>query len=729
MIPKKPFFPKTDTIGPGKKARGQLSALCIAVALAGASAPAFGAESPIDVDADDLKIDNKTQDMVASGNVIIQQKGVFKLQADEARYQGEENIISAKGAIKLTHHGDTFLSERILLNLAQSKGTMENVTIDMKGDGGRGGAKKVVLDSDKELTMTDGWYTNCDCKTPPWRLAANKITVDQDANSVEARDMKLYIGNVPVAYFPWWKHPLRPERKSGLLRPDIRISGGNGMEVEVPYYWNIAPNRDLTVALRGISLRGVMGKAEYRYLGLGYAGEFKTNQIYDTQEKQYRGLTTFTHEHRIAGWDLTAEGAYSKSRDFINDFDQDLVEDSSRRLESRLSMERQWLRKDGYLDAQTGMLWYQDLEKTNDDFTIQSLPYISVSDNRPLSQKADGRLWRLQSDVRVDSFYQSSGDASQRLDLAPTVVYNKPLHVGNFSARAGVRETAYLIQGDPNQTGLNQEGNQHRESSTVSFRLDTKLEKLLANNRQHTIEPSIEYVINASTSQSQLPNYDSTLRSFSTSNLFTNDQYSGVDRISNGQWLSYGVTSRLISLVPENDLMETATFSIGQRWAPSSDQEYQNDHAFSDVVSGLELDFVGGWSMQASNRYNPHEQEIANTDVTLSYVRANSDKLSLGYHFNQPSLFALAEDGSSRFEDFTLSSLFHLNDKWSYTQEAGYSLENKQMKSWESRLEYEESCWSLGFKLGNKLSADVEDHDGYYFGLIFSLKGLAEYGK
>ena len=87
--------------------------------------------------------------MIAKGNVVIQQEGLFKLQADEARYHGENNIISAKGAIKLFHKGDMFLSDRILLNIETKQGEMDNVTMDMEGAGGRGGAKKAVLTGEK----------------------------------------------------------------------------------------------------------------------------------------------------------------------------------------------------------------------------------------------------------------------------------------------------------------------------------------------------------------------------------------------------------------------------------------------------------------------------------------------------------------------------------------------------------------------------------------------------
>ena len=727
MIPTKPYFAKT-TSGKGESAPSLLWLLCMMLALA-APDRARAAEAPIDVDADSLQIDKVTQEMVAKGNVVVEQKGVFKLEADEARYQGENNLVTATGSIKLFRDGDKFLSSKIVLNVNNKRGTMEDVIIDMKGPGGRGGAKKMELVDGKRIELKDSWYTNCDCEDPPWRIGAQKVVIDQESNSVEARGMKLYFGKVPVVYFPWWRHPLRQERKSGFLRPEIRASGGNGMEFEVPYYWNIAPDKDMTVALRSISERGMMGKIEYRYLGLGYDGNISTNQIYDTKKNSYRGLTSINHDQRVWGWDMSLEGRYSQTRNFIQDFEQNLVDKNSRRLESHLILDKQWINNSSYSDVETGMLWYQDLERNNDDYTIQRLPYVSLSDNRPLADSGDGHRWRLQSDASIDSFYQLSGDATQRLDLAPTIRFQTPVHVGTLSAQVGVRETAYLIQGDPNQSGISHDGFEHREASMASIRLDGKLSKQVSGNRQHTIEPSVEYVINATSNQDHLPNYDAILRSFSTSNLFTSDQYSGIDRISNGQWVSYGVTSRLLSLESESGVMETATFKIGQRWAPDGDQEYQSGNAFSDIVGSLDLNFTGGWGANANGRIDPYGGDITRSDANITYSRANDDKLSIGYHYTKPNALTLAEDGSDRLEDLTLRSKFHLTPRWIYSQEADYSLEDSNIKSWKTQMEYEDNCWSLGFKIGRNLSADTSDHNGQYYGLIFSLKGLGGYGK
>ncbi|MBF0379563.1 MAG: LPS-assembly protein LptD [Magnetococcales bacterium] len=729
MIAKKPFCHNTNNRGGEKKVLHILGALAIVLSIS-AQTQLQAQEVPLDIEADNLTVDKSTNDMSASGNVIIEQKGLFTLKADEAQYDGEDETLSAKGSVKLSHKQDIFFSDSIYLDFANEEGEMVNSTMDMEGFGGRGGAQLVVLTDKKTLEMDEGWYTNCECDDPAWHITAKTIVVDRDANNVTAKGMKLYIKNTQVAWLPMWSQALRPERKSGFLTPKFRFSGSNGFELETPYYWNIAPDKDMTIAPRSISKRGTMGKAEYRYIGHGYQGQFNTNLIHDEFENQDRGLTTFSHNHRKWGWDISVAGKYSKTRDFINDFEQDLVDNNSRRLESHILLDRQWIRDDGYLDVQTGMLWYQDLEQSNDKFTIQSLPYIYAFDSRPLSDLEYGKSWRLQSDIRIDNFFQLSGDSVQRLDLAPTIHYNKPVHVGNLSAQMGVRETTYVIQGDPNQAGVDYESTEHREAANISVRLDSKLSKRVMGSRQHTIEPSIEYVANITTDQSMLPNYDSTLRNLSTSNLFMSNQYSGTDRISEGQWISYGITSRLISLVEHNSLMETATFKIGQRWAPPGDREDFSGYATSDIVSSLDLNFTGGWSAHTSNRYNPHDQEIMRTDANVTYVNKKGNHISMGYHFNQPSTVALVEDSSERSEDITLSAGVRTSNNWHYTQKAAYSLENSQIKSWATVLEYVDSCWSLGIKLGNNLSTDSanSDYNGNYFGFIFTLKGLGGYG-
>lgn len=735
-----PYRP--SVVGTGKK--GQDRSVRVGLVLFLASlwvvppSLARGDDQPIDVNADNLEMDRDNEGIVAKGNVHIIQTGEMELKADEAAYSGKTREVSAHGNIRLVQKGNLFKGERVVLNTSTRFGHMEQVDVDMAGEGGRGGAREVELLGPDNVSMNDAWFTQCDCDPPPWKFSADKIDIDRNENSLVANSVKFYVADTPVLWSPWWEQPVNNQRKSGFLIPDIRSGNSNGLEFEVPYYYNMAPDRDMTVALRSVARRGTMGKLQYRYLGLGYQGKIQTQQIDDEIKGTWRGLTTIDHKGRLWGWDMVARGEMSQTRDYINDYHQNLVESKARRLESYLVADRYGIRDDGYSDLRVGARWNQDLEAVDEQFTVQSLPFAVFADSQPLKSlragdlfdHLDGNRWRLQREFHLDHFYQTSGDAVQRFDAAPAVEYTRPVGVARLRLRGQLRETAYVIQGDPEQTGVEQDNTQHREASMVSIGLGSQLLKNYPGFATHTLEPRIEYSHNAATNQGLLPNYDATQRYFAFSNLFGDSLYSGLDRISVGHRVGYSLTSRLLGHGEDGSLWQYVDLGIGQRWAPEGSQEYQQGNDFSEVVSTLGIHLIGGWEIGATNRYDPYDQELENVAVRLARFQSRHDSIALGYYYNQPSpaAGALAENSGALLEDVVADSRIGLNDHWTWSQEASYSLLQTNIKSWKTGLAYEHQCWKLSIEGGRNLANDTQEHGGGFIGFSLGLKGIGDYG-
>ncbi|MBF0190440.1 MAG: LPS-assembly protein LptD [Magnetococcales bacterium] len=728
-----------------------LTASCLVLLVSGFWMPELQAEtapkaeeSPIDLNADHLEMDPKSRTVTARGTVLISQPGMVDLQADEASYSLDKKEIQATGNIRLIRNGDLFTSEKIQLNVEKRQGAMEGAVADLKGPGGRIQAEKVQFHSENSYTLQQASYTNCDCvpgEKPAWELTAGSIDMDRVDNTLTARDVNLRLGDVPVLWVPWWQHPFMPKRQSGLLYPVMRAGGGNGFEMDLPYYWNIAPQRDATLTLHPTSRRGMLTKVQYRYMGENYKGSLDTHNIYDTVEDRHRGLTLLSHRHELGSWEIDARLAASQTRDFLNDFQQrKLVDSRERRLESRLTADRLWLRQSGYSNFQGGALWYQNLDAPNDRYTVQRLPYLILSDDRPLHalERAvngergdkDGRFL-LHSDAKFDSFYQQSGDAAQRLDLAPELQYWRSLPIGHFSGAIGLRETAYWIQGDPTQTGIQYDSTASRESSSLRARLDLDLARTYGDGAwKHTLEPAVQYAMVSSSDQGHLPNFDSTLRHFSVSNLYAGNLYSGDDRVSSGQWVAYGLTSRLFGRQGDGAVRNLLTGTIGQRWAPENGRAYQGGNAFSDLVAGLEWFPGDHWTLSVGGRYDPYVDLLEASETYLGYADART-AVTVGYHRNttDPKTGAMITEGTREpLEDISLQAKLRLDENWILKQQSDYSLETDGLKSWRTGVTYEHSCWSLELSGGRDLSSQTSEHGGGFIGFFFTLRGLGGYG-
>ncbi|MBF0189135.1 MAG: LPS assembly protein LptD, partial [Magnetococcales bacterium] len=551
--------------------------------------------APVDLEADHMEHDNEKKTIKARGNVHISQGKHLDLRADEISYGLIQQEVEAKGNIRIDQDGNLFESERVKLNISKETGVLDKVRVDMKGPGGHATAEKVELFGKKRVVLHDAAMTNCDCEPPPWKIASGKIEVDQEENEVIARHARLYLGGIPVLYTPYWQQPLRPERKSGLLVPSVRVTDSAGFEADIPYYWNIAADRDATLTLHPTSKRGVMGKMQFRFLTPSSEGVLDLHAIKDTADDETRGLVAFNHTTIGDNWWFETHLEATKTRDFINDFQQGVIDHQDRQLRSFMRLKRSWSRESGFTELTLSTRWTEDLSQDNDQLTIQQLPHINLNNYLGFSLGSAGG--QFTTDLTLDNYFQLSGDMTQRADLYPVIEMDVPLYVGQLSLAGGPRVTGWQIHGNPTKvnTTRSQEEFRHREAGMFRARLETMLTRTYQRDAdaksdfhtfRHTLEPTVQYVVNGATDQSLLPGYDHSLKELTTRNLFDENLYSGIDRISTGHWVSFGLTTRLIAQHDDTGVNEEwFNFSIGQRWAPSGHREYQDNNAFSDVVA------------------------------------------------------------------------------------------------------------------------------------------------
>lgn len=117
----------------------------------------------------------------------------------------------------------------------------------------------------KALTVLEG-------VNPDWYLSSNKLHLDNTRNIGYATSPVLYFKDVPIIGAPAMTFPIKAERKSGVLPPTMGMTSKNGLEVIVPYYFNLAPNYDLTIFPNLMARRGLQLGAEARYMGNNYSG-------------------------------------------------------------------------------------------------------------------------------------------------------------------------------------------------------------------------------------------------------------------------------------------------------------------------------------------------------------------------------------------------------------------------------------------------------------------------
>ncbi|MFV2092995.1 MAG: LPS-assembly protein LptD, partial [Hyphomicrobiales bacterium] len=228
------------------------------------------ADSPVLLEADSLSYDSSSETVVAAGNATVYY-GDYTVRADRITFDRNTDTVIAFGNVKITEPGgNVVLAESIELSDQMREGFIRSVNVLLTENatiqaarGRRTGGNVTEFD--------DAVYTACKrCAEHPerpvaWQIRAVKVRYSQKEKLVEYEDVTFEVFGVPVAYLPYFSHPdPSVKKKSGFLMPSFVSSDFLGFGVRTPYFWNLAPDYDITFRPLVTSKQGVLFDAEWR---------------------------------------------------------------------------------------------------------------------------------------------------------------------------------------------------------------------------------------------------------------------------------------------------------------------------------------------------------------------------------------------------------------------------------------------------------------------------------
>ncbi|MGB7205427.1 MAG: LPS assembly protein LptD, partial [Anderseniella sp.] len=290
----------------------------------------------VDVDADQIVFDERTNSAIATGDVILTY-GNYVLIARKITYNRDTDVMRAEGEIRLREPGGNILEADILeLQNRFRDGFAEHLRLLLTN-------QAVVTASYAKrrdgylTTYTQSTYTRCrTCVTadgtPAWQLVASETIHDENEQRLYHKNARMEVLGAPVFYWPYLSHPDPTVRRaSGLLIPQFSFSNVFGFGYEQPYFWNIAPNMDLTISpkitseqgpLLGLEFRNRLAKGSYSVNAIG-AYQFNPNDLPAPGNEEWRGWVRTQGEFRINkrwswGWDgtIVSDDTFGREYDF-----------------------------------------------------------------------------------------------------------------------------------------------------------------------------------------------------------------------------------------------------------------------------------------------------------------------------------------------------------------------------------------------------------------------------
>ncbi|MBC7686134.1 MAG: LPS-assembly protein LptD [Bdellovibrionales bacterium] len=648
-------------------------------------------------------------------------RGETRVTSNSACFKQVENEITAVGEVRMARFGDRYKGEELRLNLSTGKGWVLRPEYKMELNNAQGRASRIDFVSEDEAFITNGTYSTCEGPNPDWYLKSSTLRLDAGRDVGVAGKTVVYFKGVPILGTPAMSFSLSGARRSGWLPPSIGFGSQGRAEVMVPYYFNIAPNRDLTVFPRLMLDRGLQMGATGRYIGEtsagGYEGQTHAELLLnDRKTGQDRWLVNSTHAQGITrnwsyGWNINA----ASDDEYPSDFSRSINTSAQRQLVRELRTDL----RGKYWNLAARVQNYQVLQDpaavTDPTLTV-ARPYDRLPEVLFHAGRYDvgGFDWAL--DAQVTRFSHPDLPTGNRAVLVPQISYPF-VRPGYFiTPKLMLQASAYQLEraSGGNPRSLN------RTLPTVSVDSGLVFErqsKLLGPSMTQTLEPRLFYVYTPYKNQDQFPNFDSAEASFNFSQIFNENRFIGSDRIADANQLTAAVVSRFI----ETNGAERLRVMLGQRFY-LNEQRVQliaggpRNESRSDALAAASGRISENWAFDSAVQYNARTSSVVNANYGVQWQPGDKKVVNAEYRFVRDS-----------FKNVDLSSQWPLSLRWYGVGRVSYSLLDKKILESLIGLEYKADCWV--FRMGAQRFVTTARKTSAPFFFQLELNGLSKLGS
>ena len=315
--------------------------------------------------------------IILEGDAVIRRNRTI-IKGDVITYDPDTDIADVVGNATVLKDSTSFKGTKAKLKVDAQEGWMDEPVYELRDIGGGGKARRVDFLEDGQYEFDKLTYTTCRPENVDWYLSASRMDVEQDTNLATGTNGVLHFFDVPVLYTPAFVLPTTSGRQSGFLSPTYgHVSRGNwsGWDITLPYYVNIAPNRDLTLFPRYLQGRGDQLGGEFRYLDSNYIGTLNAEYLSDKVYGKDRWSFSIKHAQNLA----TGVVGYA---DFSKVSDNLYVDDLGRSLSGVVN--RQFNQEVGARIARDGWSILTRVQKFQ---TLQPDPALTAQTSLPYERE------------------------------------------------------------------------------------------------------------------------------------------------------------------------------------------------------------------------------------------------------------------------------------------------------------------------------------------------------
>ncbi len=614
------------------------------------------------------------------------------IQADTIKYNFIEDKISATSNVLLKTNDILINTPQASYIPTEKNGSTYDANYTLNKNDAHGKAKKIDLKQNNTY-LHQATYTTCSADAVDWYIQAQDLNIDNRDNYAVAHNAKLVFWGIPILSSPYLEFGLNNKRRSGFLNPVISLNSRSGIDIVTPYYFNIAPQRDLTIYPRILSKRGLLLGSEFRYLGKKYSGRILSEYLpKDATTKKDRWALLLENQYNVKPWLLAYTDIHRVSdKAYPDDFGRNLSEFSQRLFTQEIGLKAN---KDYEQSSLQGIFRYKNHQSIADDTPYNLLPQFNLLYTRsllPSSSPIDLQL-NLESDASYFKHYK---------------LLNGKRIFEEINLSADLSRLSYYIRPNIRLYGakywLDKPDNNNKSILIPSFSIDSAMffERKLKNNGKQTLEPRLFYTNTPYVKQDELPLFDTTDKEFGLQEIFSNNRFIGHDRTGDANQITAGITSRWLD---ENGNQKN-WITIAQRYQFKTTKVNLNNRSQKGVSDVL---IQGGWepsskfNLSGDLQYNPNESKLIKFTAQTNWLPSSNKNIGIGYNYR-------AQTDSTNNTPYKRANLYtgwQLNPNWKLNSQIGYDVENKAFSNIFLGLDYFNNCWQLRTGIDRVISTD-----------------------
>ena len=674
----------------------------------------------LDIEADQSELlDGK---YLLNGNVEVNSEKLY-LAADNIEVSSIDKSLLATGNVRF--QDEAYLITGDLLSATRDEdenliamATNANYQDFGAGPGGANGYTESISKTSTSVLLKNSTYSLCPVNKNDWLIDADQIELNLVKNRGVADNALIKFYGVPIFYTPKYSWVLSG-RGSGFLTPNYSSYAEPGAadyssSLRVPYYFNLAPDRDLLVALTAMSSRGFIYEGKYRQLIAPKISPDHEDSIWSIEAKYLpedkitnlqRWLVNFSQEMDISEKiHFSAQYSRVSDSDYFKEISRTNTDEKTLKSHIKISY-------DDEENNLTAALLTEDEQVINAGvpaYTRALEGSISKTLNADTKMPVQARLVSTKFAHETQS---KTAGVRTHTDLGISRELNIEYPI--ITPRASVAITNYSLKNNPNinRTILG-------SGLDIDFTINIPT-SIFGYQATHRITPLISYNYRAKKVQGNIPIFDTEDKYadiITFADLTSGERYTGLDRITNANDVTLSLESSYRALNAIDDDKDLLNMRIAQSFytddevvSATASNNYETRKSYSDIAASIDI-ALGKYVISSSAQYNPSTSKIVKKENSLTYTSNSRKFITL----------SVSDEGTKETDKlygaYPLTDSIHLFGALDKTTSTGIT------NSETTGVAYESCCWA--FRVAHFKTNNGGNGYNYSTGFELVLTGL-----